>query len=88
MISFVDSMAAPLSLLNALIAELGRRRKDDVDGVFAEMERNMTSDRVRSGMKNARAKGKRIGRPEVTKDTIDITPQNIRSISDSLQKEK
>ena len=39
MISFVDSMAAPLSLLNALIAELGRRRKDDVDGVFAEMER-------------------------------------------------
>ena len=25
---------------------------------------------------------------EVTKDTIDITPQNIRSISDSLQKEK
>lgn len=39
MISFVDSMAAPLSLLNALIAELGERRKDDVDGVFAEMER-------------------------------------------------
>ncbi len=39
MISFVDSMAAPLSLLNALIVELGRRRKEDVDGVFAEMER-------------------------------------------------
>ena len=39
MISFVDSMAAPLSLLNALITELGRRRKEDVDGVFAEMER-------------------------------------------------
>jgi hypothetical protein len=32
-------MAAPLSLLNALIAELGRRRKDDVDGTFDEMER-------------------------------------------------
>lgn len=39
MISFVDSMAAPLSLLNALIAELGSRRKDDVDGTFDEMER-------------------------------------------------
>ena len=38
MISFVDSMAAPLSLLNALITELGHRRKEDVDGVFAEME--------------------------------------------------
>ena len=39
MISFVDSMAAPLSLLNALITELGHRRKEDVDGVFDEMER-------------------------------------------------
>ena len=39
MISFVDSMAAPVSLLNALITELGRRRKEDVEGVFAEMER-------------------------------------------------
>ena len=39
MISFVDSMAAPLSLLNALIIELGHRRKEDVDGVFGEMER-------------------------------------------------
>ncbi len=39
MFSFVDSMAAPLSLLNALIVELGHLRKDDVDGVFAEMEK-------------------------------------------------
>lgn len=38
MISFVDSMAAPLSLLNALITELGQRRKEEVDGIFAEME--------------------------------------------------
>lgn len=33
-------------------------------GVFSEMERNIISQRVRSGMANARAKGKRIGRPE------------------------
>lgn len=39
-------------------------------GVFAEMERNIISQRVRSGMENAKAKGKKIGRPEVTKDTI------------------
>jgi DNA-binding MurR/RpiR family transcriptional regulator len=39
MFSFVDSMAAPLSLLNALIVELGHLRKDEVDGVFAEMEK-------------------------------------------------
>ena len=52
MISFVDSMAAPLSLLNALIAELGRRRKDDVDGVFAEMERVWMAHSIFGGSKN------------------------------------
>lgn len=35
-------------------------------GVFAEMERNMISERVKSGMANAVAKGKKIGRPLVT----------------------
>ena len=35
-------------------------------GVFAEMERNIISQRVISGMKNAKAKGKQIGRPETT----------------------
>ena len=39
-------------------------------GVFAEMERNIISQRVKSGMKNAAAKGKRIGRPVTTKDNI------------------
>ena len=39
-------------------------------GVFAEMERNMISQRVKSGMENAKAKGKTIGRPEVTKENI------------------
>lgn len=39
-------------------------------GVFAEMERNMISERVKSGMKNAVAKGKEIGRPKVTKDSL------------------
>ncbi len=39
-------------------------------GVFAELERNMISQRVKSGMKNAKAKGKAIGRPPVTADDI------------------
>ena len=39
MISFVDSMAAPLSLLNALILALGRRKSEEVSGTFAELER-------------------------------------------------
>ena len=39
-------------------------------GVFAEMERNMISQRVKSGMANAKAKGKQIGRPTTTSDDI------------------
>ena len=39
-------------------------------GVFAEMERNMISQRVKSGMANAKAKGKQIGRPVTTIDSI------------------
>ncbi len=39
-------------------------------GVFAEMERNIISQRVKSGMNNAAAKGKQIGRPETTKDNL------------------
>lgn len=34
-------------------------------GVFSEMERNMTVERIRSGLANARAKGVRIGRPRM-----------------------
>lgn len=39
-------------------------------GVFAEMERDIISQRVKSGMQNAAAKGKTIGRPAVTLDNI------------------
>lgn len=39
-------------------------------GVFAELERNMISQRVKSGMENAKAKGRAIGRPPVTADSI------------------
>lgn len=41
-----------------------------MSGVFAELEKNMISQRVKSGMANARAKGKRIGRPEIELDDI------------------
>lgn len=39
-------------------------------GVFAELERNMISERVKSGMKNAAAKGHKIGRPKTTSAMI------------------
>lgn len=39
-------------------------------GVFAELERDMISQRVKSGMANAIAKGKIVGRPKTTADNI------------------
>lgn len=39
-------------------------------GVISELERNMISERVKSGIVNARAKGKVIGRPSITEDDI------------------
>ena len=39
-------------------------------GVFSQLELSMIRSRVRSGMANAKAKGKRIGRPQVGKEDI------------------
>ena len=39
-------------------------------GVFSQLELSMIRERVRSGMANAKAKGKQIGRPQVTKDKV------------------
>ena len=45
-------------------------------GVFSQLELAMIRSRVRSGMANAKAKGKRIGRPQVGKEDI---PANFLS---------
>ena len=42
-------------------------------GVFSQLELAMIRSRVRSGMANARAKGKQIGRPQVTVENIPAT---------------
>lgn len=39
-------------------------------GVFSELERNIISQRVKSGMQNAKIKGKKIGRPQVTAENV------------------
>ena len=41
-------------------------------GVFSEMERNIISQRVKSGMANAKAKGKQIGRPSTSTDNLPV----------------
>lgn len=42
-------------------------------GVFSELERNIISERVKSGLKNARAKGKKVGRPKTNEKNIPQT---------------
>lgn len=41
-----------------------------ISGVFAELELQITRERVRSGMANAKAKGSQIGRPPIIADTV------------------
>ena len=38
MASFVDSLVAPLSLVNALIVAVGRRKNEDVEQTFVNLE--------------------------------------------------
>jgi len=41
-------------------------------GVFSEIERNMISQRVKSGLANAKAKGKLLGRPKTRVEDIPV----------------
>ena len=42
-------------------------------GAVAELERSLIVERVRAGLRNARAKGKTLGRPRVVVDAAQIT---------------
>lgn len=41
-------------------------------GVFAELERNIISQRVKSGIINAKMKGRKLGRPKTTSENIPL----------------
>jgi len=41
-------------------------------GAVAGLERSLIAERVRAGLRNARAKGKRLGRPRVAVDAARI----------------
>ena len=52
-------------------------------GAVAELERSLTVERVRAGLRNARAKGKTLGRPRVAVDAAKIA--NLRATGASWQ---
>ncbi len=41
-------------------------------GAVAELERSLIVERVRAGLRNARAKGKRLGRPKMVVDVDKV----------------
>lgn len=58
-------------------------------GAVAELERSLIVERVRAGLRNARAKGRILGRPRVTVDAARIVRlreqgRTIREIADEL----
>lgn len=54
-------------------------------GVFSEIERNMISERVKSGVANARAKGKIVGRPQLTFDKV---PDKVKDLYELFENNK
>ncbi len=50
-------------------------------GAVAELERSLIVERVRAGLRNARAKGKKLGRPRATVDTARIAVLRSQGLS-------
>ena len=63
MASFVDSLVAPLSLINALIVALSLRKRDSVSKHFAQLESLWEKNRVYVGKEKHEARGHRRRRP-------------------------
>jgi DNA invertase Pin-like site-specific DNA recombinase len=50
-------------------------------GAVAELERSLIAERVRAGLRNARAKGKTLGRPRVAVDAARIVALRAQGLS-------
>jgi DNA invertase Pin-like site-specific DNA recombinase len=50
-------------------------------GAVAELERSLIAERVRAGLRNARAKGKRLGRPSKGIDRATVAVPRSQGVS-------
>jgi len=76
-IDIVSSKRLRLMILGSITLDCRNGQPDpmseaflQIAGVFSQLELSMIRARVRSGMANAKANGKPIGRPQTTKDDI------------------
>jgi DNA invertase Pin-like site-specific DNA recombinase len=77
LIEFAKAQKIRLAIKNSITIDCTNGQMDPMSaaflqmaGVFSELELSMIRTRVRSGLQNAKAKGKRLGRPVVTVDKI------------------
>ena len=80
-IDIIEQKKLKLIIINSMTIDCTNEKMDpmtaaflQIAGVFAELERNIISQRVKSGLANARAKGKTLGRPKVTPEGL---PKNF-----------
>lgn len=73
----VEKRQLRLQIVNSITIDCRNGKMDAMSraflqmaGVFSELEREMLSDRVKSGVQKAIADGKRVGRPVLTYDSI------------------
>ena len=50
-------------------------------GAVAELERSLIAERVRAGLRNAKAKGKQLGRPRVASNGVQIASLRAQGVS-------
>ena len=50
-------------------------------GAVAELERSLIAERVRAGLRNAKAKGRKLGRPRVAVDATRLTRLRASGLS-------
>jgi len=50
-------------------------------GAVAELERSLIAERVKAGLRHARAKGTRLGRPNTAADTVAIAALRTQGVS-------
>lgn len=82
MIEMVKNKHLKLKIINSITIDCTSGNIDPMTkaflqmaGVFAELEHDMICSRVKSGVAHARAKGKQIGRPQLT---IDDIPDKVK----------
>jgi DNA invertase Pin-like site-specific DNA recombinase len=76
-IEYYATAAARMFLRENDLTTPSGRLMFQIIGAMAEFERSLIQERVKAGMRNARAKGKRIGRPprtQLSMDTRAATP--------------